>query len=88
MLGTAGSGKSTLARQLTLIKGGGYTINERNAFKAKIFENAITSLAKILSAMSTHNIQFSEPKRFFEGTVQALHNAFINWIFLIVYSKA
>ena len=67
LLGTAESGKSTLARQLTLIKGGGYAVEERNAFKPKVFENAITSLATILSAMSTYKIKFEDPKRFFEG---------------------
>ena len=67
LLGMAESGKSTLARQLTITKGGGYTVEERQAFKPKIFENAITSLAKVLSAMSTHSIQFADSKRYFEG---------------------
>ena len=67
LLGPSEAGKSTLLRQLTLIKGGGYTVDERNAFKPKIFENTITSLATILSAMSSHGIEFSDSKGYFEG---------------------
>ena len=36
LLGPSEAGKSTLLRQLTLIKGGGYTVDERNAFKPKM----------------------------------------------------
>ena len=70
LLGPSESGKSTLLRQLTLIKGGGYTVEERNAFKPKIFENVITSLATILSAMSTHGIEFSDTNGYLEGMLQ------------------
>ena len=69
LLGPAEAGKSTLLRQLTLIKGGGYTVEERNAFKPKIFENVITSLATILAAMSTHGFEFTDPKGYIEGTL-------------------
>ena len=67
LLGPSEAGKSTLLRQLTLIKGGGYTVEERNAFKPKIFENVITSLATILSAMSTHGIEFADATGYIEG---------------------
>ena len=69
LLGPSEAGKSTLLRQLTIIKGGGYTDDERNAFKPKIFENVITSLATILSTMSSNGIEFSDPSGYIEGNL-------------------
>ncbi|KAF9432526.1 guanine nucleotide-binding protein subunit alpha [Entomortierella beljakovae] len=53
LLGAGESGKSTIIKQMKLIHDGGYTNEEREAFKEIIFSNTIQSMRVILDAMET-----------------------------------
>ncbi|KAF9583393.1 guanine nucleotide-binding protein subunit alpha [Lunasporangiospora selenospora] len=51
LLGAGESGKSTILKQMKLIHDGGYSKEEREAFKEIIFSNTVTSMRVILEAM-------------------------------------
>ncbi|KAF8952182.1 guanine nucleotide-binding protein subunit alpha [Entomortierella lignicola] len=51
LLGAGESGKSTILKQMKLIHDGGYTKDEREAYKEIIFSNTVQSMKVILEAM-------------------------------------
>ncbi|KAG0209146.1 guanine nucleotide-binding protein subunit alpha [Mortierella sp. GBA30] len=51
LLGAGESGKSTILKQMKLIHDGGYSKDEREAFKEIIFSNTVQSMRVILEAM-------------------------------------
>ncbi|KAG0313839.1 guanine nucleotide-binding protein subunit alpha [Dissophora globulifera] len=51
LLGAGESGKSTILKQMKLIHDGGYTEEEREAYKEIIFSNTVQSMRVILEAM-------------------------------------
>ncbi|KAF9088979.1 guanine nucleotide-binding protein subunit alpha [Mortierella sp. GBA35] len=51
LLGAGESGKSTILKQMKLIHDGGYSKEEREAFKEIIFSNTVQSMRVILEAM-------------------------------------
>ncbi|KAF9365746.1 guanine nucleotide-binding protein subunit alpha [Mortierella sp. NVP85] len=51
LLGAGESGKSTILKQMKLIHDGGYSEEEREAFKEIIFSNTVQSMRVILEAM-------------------------------------
>ncbi|KAF9995594.1 guanine nucleotide-binding protein subunit alpha [Entomortierella chlamydospora] len=53
LLGAGESGKSTILKQMKLIHDGGYTKEEREAFKEIIFSNTVQSMRVILEAMDS-----------------------------------
>ena len=59
LLGAGETGKSTLVKQMKIIHQNDYTKKERVNFRPIIFQNLIESLANILRAMKSLNIQFS-----------------------------
>ncbi|KAI8074789.1 guanine nucleotide-binding protein subunit alpha [Gongronella butleri] len=59
LLGAGESGKSTILKQMKLIHDGGYSRDEREAFKEIIFSNTIQSMRVILEAMENMGIGFS-----------------------------
>ncbi|OQV08872.1 hypothetical protein CLAIMM_13086, partial [Cladophialophora immunda] len=59
MLGAGDSGKSTVLKQLKLINGGGYSVDERWCFKAIIFTNIVQAMQAILEAMDVFGIPFT-----------------------------
>ncbi|KAI8868709.1 guanine nucleotide binding protein, alpha subunit [Ramicandelaber brevisporus] len=62
LLGAGESGKSTILKQMKLIHDGGYSIEEREAFKEVIFSNTIQSMRVILEAMELLGIGLSIPQ--------------------------
>ncbi|KAI8866872.1 guanine nucleotide-binding protein subunit alpha [Ramicandelaber brevisporus] len=61
LLGAGESGKSTILKQMKLIHEGGYSIEEREAFKEVIFSNTIQSMRVILEAMELLGIGLANP---------------------------
>ncbi|KAL0096699.1 G protein alpha subunit [Phycomyces blakesleeanus] len=56
LLGAGESGKSTILKQMKLIHDGGYTPDERQAFKEIIFSNTVHSMQVILKAMKGRGV--------------------------------
>ncbi|ORY99101.1 guanine nucleotide-binding protein subunit alpha [Syncephalastrum racemosum] len=61
LLGAGESGKSTILKQMKLIHDGGYSRDEREAFKEIIFSNTVQSMRVILEAMDEMGIALSQP---------------------------
>ncbi|ORY05466.1 guanine nucleotide binding protein, alpha subunit [Basidiobolus meristosporus CBS 931.73] len=62
LLGAGESGKSTLIKQMKLIHEGGYSIDEKEAFREVIFSNTAQSMRVILEAMDIMDIPFADEK--------------------------
>ncbi|KAK9763066.1 guanine nucleotide-binding protein subunit alpha [Basidiobolus ranarum] len=62
LLGAGESGKSTLIKQMKLIHEGGYSIDEKEAFREVIFSNAAQSMRVILEAMEIMEIPLGTSK--------------------------
>ncbi|KAI7893231.1 G protein alpha subunit [Mucor mucedo] len=60
LLGTGESGKSTLLKQMKLIYDGGFTPEEREAYKEVIFSNSIQSIHVLLEAMENLGISLGD----------------------------
>ncbi|KAI8059352.1 guanine nucleotide binding protein, alpha subunit [Gongronella butleri] len=59
LLGAGESGKSTILKQMKLIHDGGYSHDEREAFKEIIFSNTIQSMRVILEAMQHMDVHLA-----------------------------
>jgi guanine nucleotide-binding protein subunit alpha len=59
-LGAGESGKSTLLKQMKLIHDGGYSRDEREAFKEIIFSNTVQSMRVIIEAMNNMGISYEQ----------------------------
>ncbi|KAG2222935.1 hypothetical protein INT45_012913 [Circinella minor] len=59
LLGAGESGKSTLLKQMKLIHEGGFSLDERIAYREIIYSNTIQSMHVILSAMDSLGLTFS-----------------------------
>jgi hypothetical protein len=55
-LGSKGAGISTILKQMKLVHNGGYTANERTAFKHIVVSNMVQSMRDILEAKETLGI--------------------------------
>ncbi|CEI91627.1 Putative G protein alpha subunit [Rhizopus microsporus] len=62
LLGAGESGKSTILKQMKLIHDGGFPLEEREAHKEIIFNNALQSILVILEAMCNLGIELGDPK--------------------------
>lgn len=60
--GAGESGKSTILKQMKLIHDGGFPLEEREAHKEIIFNNALQSILVILEAMCNLGIELGDPK--------------------------
>ncbi|KAG1276371.1 hypothetical protein G6F65_009273 [Rhizopus arrhizus] len=60
--GAGESGKSTILKQMKLIHDGGYSRDEREAFKEIIFSNTVQSMRVILEAMENMGISLAVPQ--------------------------
>ncbi|CAO3640520.1 unnamed protein product [Cunninghamella blakesleeana] len=60
LLGAGESGKSTILKQMKLIHDGGYSRDEREAFKEIIFSNTIQSMRVIIEAMESMGVPFAD----------------------------
>ncbi|KAJ2995775.1 guanine nucleotide-binding protein subunit alpha, partial [Globomyces sp. JEL0801] len=56
LLGLSGSGKSTIFKQIALLHGGGFSTENRLAYKQSIICNIIKSMQKILNTMEQMDI--------------------------------
>ncbi|KAI9314325.1 guanine nucleotide binding protein, alpha subunit [Dichotomocladium elegans] len=61
LLGAGESGKSTILKQMKLIHDGGYSHDEREAFKEIIFSNTVQSMRVILEAMDNMGVALAQP---------------------------
>ncbi|OLY79532.1 Guanine nucleotide-binding protein subunit alpha [Smittium mucronatum] len=61
LLGAGESGKSTIIKQMKLIHGDGYTMEEKESFKEIIFSNTIQSIRVLLEAMDNLEISLGNP---------------------------
>ncbi|KAI9256903.1 guanine nucleotide-binding protein subunit alpha [Sporodiniella umbellata] len=62
LLGAGESGKSTILKQMKLIHDGGYSRDEREAFKEIIFSNTVQSMRVILEAMESMGVSLATPQ--------------------------
>ena len=61
LLGVGDSGKSTFVKQMKIIHGDGYSINELNSFKGIIHNNLFASTVEVIKAMDKLNITLHNP---------------------------
>lgn len=61
LLGAGESGKSTLVKQMKIIHGDGYKVNELNSFKTTIHSNLLLSMAVVVKQMSKLNVPLGDP---------------------------
>jgi guanine nucleotide-binding protein G(i) subunit alpha len=67
--GAGESGKSTILKQMKLIHDGGYSRDEREAFKEIIFSNTVQSMRVILEAMENMGVACSQPQNRHHSTI-------------------
>lgn len=61
LLGAGESGKSTILKQMKLIHDGGFTLEEKEAYKEIIFSNSVQSVHVLLEAMENLDIPLADP---------------------------
>lgn len=61
LLGAGESGKSTILKQMKLIHDGGFTSEEKEAYKEIIFSNSVQSIHVLLEAMENLDIPLADP---------------------------
>ena len=61
LLGGGESGKSTFVKQMKIIHGDGYSIDELNSFISIIHGNLLTSMVEVIKAMDKLNITLHNP---------------------------
>ena len=61
LLGGGESGKSTFVKQMKIIHGDGYSIDELNSFISIIHDNLLTSMVQVIKAMDKLNITLHNP---------------------------
>ncbi|ORZ10398.1 guanine nucleotide-binding protein subunit alpha [Absidia repens] len=69
LLGAGESGKSTIIKQMKLLHDGGYSHDEREAFKEIIFSNTVQSMRVILEAMQHMDVSLENDHRPFAGII-------------------
>ena len=60
LLGAGESGKSTIVKQMKIIHGDGYSIDELNNFKTVIHSNLLASMIEVIEATEKLNIQLHD----------------------------
>ena len=63
LLGAGESGKSTIVKQMRIIHGNGYNLDECEQYKPVIYVNALESMFAILNAMKNLEVEFFGPSR-------------------------
>ncbi|RWS08814.1 hypothetical protein B4U79_05543 [Dinothrombium tinctorium] len=52
LLGTGESGKSTFIRQMRIIHGSGYSLNDRKSFTTVVYQNIFMAMQSLIDAMN------------------------------------
>jgi len=60
--GAGESGKSTLLKQMRIIHGGGFQLEEKLSYREIVYSNVIESMKSILSAMQEFNMPLVRPE--------------------------
>ena len=71
LLSAGESGKSTIFKQMRLINSGGYTAEEREAFRNIIWSNTIVSIKSICHAFDRVGIDKAKPVGLLENEIDA-----------------
>lgn len=61
LLGAGESGKSTFVKQMKIIHGDGYSVEELKSYKSTIHSNLLASMVTVLKAMERLNIELQNP---------------------------
>ena len=61
LLGAGESGKSTFVKQMKIIHGDGYNVEELRSYKSTVHSNVLTSVGIVLKAMERLNIELQNP---------------------------
>ena len=61
LLGAGGSGKSTFVKQMKIIHGDGYSVDELNSFTSIIHNHLFGSMVEVIKAMDKLNITLQSP---------------------------
>ncbi|CAL8322501.1 unnamed protein product [Lota lota] len=81
LLGTGESGKSTFIKQMRIIHGAGYTEAERRGFAFLVFQNMVTAIQALISAMDMLHIDYLDDNNILQaGHVSALEPWQVNAI--------
>jgi len=67
LLGTGESGKSTFIKQMRIIHGDGYTIDDQKNFIKYIYQNVLTSIQNLIKAMKQLQIDYEHSQYQEEG---------------------
>ncbi|XP_019956406.1 guanine nucleotide-binding protein subunit alpha-14-like [Paralichthys olivaceus] len=62
LLGTGESGKSTFIKQMRIIHGGGFTVEDKKSYIKLVYQNIYTSMQTMIRAMEALRISFSDSK--------------------------
>ncbi|XP_003382789.1 PREDICTED: guanine nucleotide-binding protein G(q) subunit alpha-like [Amphimedon queenslandica] len=62
LLGAGESGKSTFIKQMRIIHGSGYSVEDRKQFVTLIYRNMYTSLQALTTAMESLKIPYTDPQ--------------------------
>jgi len=62
LLGTPGSGKGTFLKQMKILHGDGFSLEERKTFTREVHMNVFQGMRMLIFAMETLNIEFAAPE--------------------------
>ncbi|KAJ3058668.1 guanine nucleotide-binding protein subunit alpha [Podochytrium sp. JEL0797] len=62
LLGSGDSGKSTVLKQLRILRGGGFSDDERDAFRMRVWKNIVDSVKMLVDALETLEVDLGMPE--------------------------
>lgn len=61
LLGTGEAGKSTFVKQMRIIHGAGYGVDDKRKFVKLVYENIFRAMHSLIYAMDSLKVQYEEP---------------------------
>lgn len=61
LLGTGESGKSTFIKQMQIIKGSGFSDEEKKEFTTVVYQNIFMAMQSLIKAMDVLKIEYADP---------------------------